>query len=328
MGYKLDAPTARGAFGTVYRATDAAGERIAIKVLLEEIRNNHELLQSFRRGVRSMKILADHKLDGVVTYRDSSEIPAFVVMDWVEGPSLEEAVESKNLQEWAAILRTAYHLSDIIRRAHDLPERVLHRDLRPSNVMLKGFYTDSDDWKVVVLDFDLSWHLGADERSVIHGSTRYGYLAPEQIVRLPGVSTRHSGVDSFGLGMMMFFMASGRHPIPAEHRHTTWNEIVRKACSGHALTKWKSLPERFARLILNATRDQQSQRWDIAQIAVELQQLVLAANRPEQVISPEFIAEEVASRAGILEKYIWRPDESCAEHRLPTGLQVRLAGIR
>lgn len=326
MGYKLDAPAAKGAFGTVYRATDATGQPIAIKVLLEEIRNNRELLQSFRRGVRSMKILSDHKLDGVVIYRDSSEIPAFVVMDWVEGPSLEEAVEARQFHEWSTILRTAKHLANIIRRAHDLPERVLHRDLRPSNVMLKAFYSDPYDWKVVVLDFDLSWHLGADERSVIHGSTRFGYLAPEQIMRLPGVSTRHSGVDSFGLGMIMFFMASGRHPIPAEHRHSTWAEIVRGACNRHVPDQWNSLPERFARLILNATRDQQSQRWDLAQIQTELDQLWIAGTRPGDVVSPELLAEEVASRTGFLAKYDWRQDEPCASHRLPTGLQVSLAG--
>lgn len=44
-----------------------------------------------------MHILGEHNVDGVVTYRDSSEIPAFAVIDWVEGPSLQEAVESKLL---------------------------------------------------------------------------------------------------------------------------------------------------------------------------------------------------------------------------------------
>lgn len=150
-----------------------------------------------------MKILSERHVDGVAVYRDSSEIPAFVVMDWIEGPSLQEAVEARAFRDWNTILRTAKHLTRVIRNAHELPERVLHRDLRPSNVMLRDFYSDPDNWKVMVLDFDLSWHLGAEERSVVHGSTLYGYLAPEQIMRVPGVSTRHSAVDSFGLGMVM-----------------------------------------------------------------------------------------------------------------------------
>ncbi|MBI5918718.1 MAG: protein kinase [Nitrosomonadales bacterium] len=326
LQYKLDAPAAKGAFGRVYRATNSAGESVAIKVLLEEIRNNKELLQSFRRGVRSMRILSDRGVPGVVTYRDSSEIPAFVVMDWVDGPSLEEAVEARHFQDWSTILRTAKHLTRVIREAHELPERVLHRDLRPSNVMLMNFYSEPDEWKVVVLDFDLSWHLGADEKSVIHGSTLYGYLAPEQIARLAGVSTRHSAVDSFGLGMIMFFMVSGRHPLPAQHRHSNWPEAVHEACDRHTSTAWTSLPERFARLIINATRDEQSNRWDVAQIQTELDQLWIAGSRPESVISPEVLAEEIASRTATLRKYEWHPDYARASHRLPTGLQVTLAG--
>ena len=326
LGYKVEQSVAKGAFGTVYRATGAEGEPLAIKILLEEIRNNDELLQSFRRGVRSMRILTQHQLDGVVGYRDSSEIPAFVVMDWVDGPSLQEAVESRALEDWQTILRTAKHLTRILREAHELPERVLHRDLRPSNVMLKGFYTEPEDWKVVVLDFDLSWHRGATERSVVHGSTLFGYLAPEQMIRIPGVSTRNSAVDSFGLGMVLFFMVDSRHPIPAEHRHTDWSATVQSACGKHSWENWKSLPARFARLIMNATRDQQATRWDVMQIETELNRLWEVATRPESIVAPDLLAEEVASRVDVFRTYLWDEDLTGANTELPTGLRVRLRG--
>lgn len=323
LGYTLEEPVAKGAFGAVYRAKDSSGTPLAIKILLEEIRNKEELLHSFRRGVRSMRILSEHHLTGVVPYRDSSEIPAFVVMDWIDGPTLHEAVASKQIRNWSVLLRCAKELTSILKRAHELPERVLHRDLRPSNVMLRGFYTN-DDWDVVVLDFDLSWHRGATDRSVVHGATMFGYLAPEQIVRRDGVSTRHSAVDSFGLGMLLFFMVAGRDPIPAEHLHSDWQATVQTGCRKFSDDQWRSLPDRFARLILNATHDQQARRWDIAQIAVELGRLFEAATTPEKVIAPDFLAEEIAARTDVLRQYRWNEDMTSATTVLPTGLTVSL----
>ena len=264
LGYRLEREIAKGAFGTVYEATGPGGERMAVKVLLQEVRNNPDLLQSFRRGVRSMRILSDNGIDGMVAYRDASEIPAFVVMDWIDGPNLQTAVEAKFLGDWFSILRVSKDLVTIIRKAHRLPQRVLHRDLRPSNVMLKDYYTQPENWEVVVLDFDLSWHRGATERSVVHGSALLGYLAPEQIQRVRGVSTRHAAVDSFGLGMTLFFLVSGRHPIPTEHRHSSWAESVYQACGAISTKSWNSVRKRFGRLIINTTRDLQVERWDLA----------------------------------------------------------------
>ena len=326
LGYKLESQAAKGAFGTVYRAVGSSGEPLAIKVLLVDIRNNTELLQSFRRGVRAMHILSNHKVDGVVEYRDSSEIPAFVVMDWVDGPSLQEAVQSRLLQGWDMVLRVGKDLTRIVRRAHELPERVLHRDLRPSNVMLKDFYADPDNWRVVVLDFDLSWHRGSTEKSVVYGSTLFGYLAPEQIQRLHGVSTRHSAVDSFGLGMTLFFMVSRRDPVPDQQRHADWPGIVRSACRACPADGWSSLPERFARLILNATHDAQAKRWDLAQIENELIRLLEAATTPELVDSLDFLVEELAARTNSLTGYTWDEDAGAASRELPTGLRVCLRG--
>ena len=172
---------ASGAFGKVYQATDSVGNLVAVKVLHEAIRRNADFLQAFRRGVRSMEILGNNGVKGMVPYRKAFEIPACVVMDWVDGPNLDDAVSSRQIGDWELILRIGSDMADIVRRGHVLPERVLHRDIRPSNVMLRGFYSDPDKWDVVVLDFDLSWHRGALEKSVIHGSAMLGYLAPEQI---------------------------------------------------------------------------------------------------------------------------------------------------
>jgi hypothetical protein len=121
LKYRLLEETARGSFGTVWRATDDSGKSLAIKVLHESVRNRDDMVQSFRRGVRSMSILSDRKVSGVVPYIDAYEIPAFAVMDFVEGCNLTEAVRNHVIDDWPKVLKIAADLTGIIRRSHRLP---------------------------------------------------------------------------------------------------------------------------------------------------------------------------------------------------------------
>ena len=326
LDHVLSEEVANGAFGKLYRAIDSDGNLVAVKVLHEAIRRNADFLQAFRRGVRSMEILSNHGVEGMVPYRKAFEIPACVVMDWIDGPNLDDAVASSQIEDWELILRIGSDIADIVRRGHVLPERVLHRDIRPSNVMLRGFYSDPDKWDVVVLDFDLSWHRGALERSVIHGSAMLGYLAPEQIENLPNVSTRHAAVDSFGMGMVLFFMMTRRSPLPDEHKHTDWKNTLMQAAYRRPCNQWRSTPSRFARLIESATQHNQSERWDMTQIQAELQRLHQSVLRPDSTQYSELIAEEIATRCEFSKNYEWDSDQMAAVKDNPSGVRFSIRG--
>ncbi len=324
LGYTLNREISSGSFGRVYSATDPDGKTVAVKVLHEEVRRDPKLLKSFRRGVRSMRILHKHGVNGMVAYLDASEIPAFVVMELIDGPNLSEATQAGYLKEWVDLLKASTELAHTVRRAHELPERVLHRDLRPSNVMLSDYFYDQDAWSVVVLDFDLSWHRGAYEQSVLHTSAA-GYLAPEQMRSIKSVSTRSAAVDSFGVGMTLLYLCSGKDPSPDQHLHKDWEDDVRRACDRMEGDIWRSVPERFARLIVAATRDNQAERWDMAEITGELDRLLGAVRDPDSVKSAELLTEEVAARCEALSGYEWDADGVRARRILPTGIRISLA---
>jgi eukaryotic-like serine/threonine-protein kinase len=216
-------------------------------------------------------------------------------------------------------------LADIIHRTHLLPERVLHRDIRPPNIMLKNLYTDRHNWCVVVLDFDLSWHHGSLELSIASPQTMNGFLAPEQLVRKPGVSTRNSAVDSYGLGMTLFYLRTGKEPIVSQHKHSDWHRSLHKNYITQSCRTWRSVPHRFARLIESATKEVQSERWDIGQMAGELKRL-RGAESGRRVDSAELIAEELVVRSEIADEYEWNYDQMEAKITLPTGLTLSLRG--
>lgn len=326
LGHILSEEVASGAFGTVYQAYDSEGNKVAVKVLRGEMRLQKDLFHAFRRGVRSMKILSENNVQGMVPYRKAFEIPAFVVMDWIDGPDLGDAVASMQVSGWDFTLRIGSEIADIVRRGHLLPDRVLHRDIRPSNVMLRGFYTEPHDWDVVVLDFDLSWHKGALEKSVTPGGSLLGYLAPEQIEDISGVSTRHTAVDSFGLGMVLFFMLSGRDPLPDQHRHADWERTLLQLVKSNPCEQWESIPNRFARLIKYSTLHRQSERWDMTQIQGELQRLRECVLNPTATRSAELLAEEMATRCEFSTGYDWDENRLAAVKEQASGVRLEIQG--
>lgn len=327
FGNTLIEQVARGAYGKVFRAEDPEGQPIAIKVLLPELRAENQLLHSFRRGVAAMRILEGRKVAGMVAYKAASEIPAFVTMDWIEGPNLAEAKEGGLLADWNVILWACLELARILRSAHELPERVLHRDVRPANVMIRNgwSYPDYDDWELVVLDFDLSTFRGARQKSVLSEGSALGFLAPEQLDAKSPYSTRNAAVDSFGFGMTLLFLCSGDEPEAYSQRRADYDALVRRATQEPSGSSWASLPERILRLILAATSDRQPLRWDMPQILRELMRLQ-EAQRGNSVEDMDMLTEEVIARCPSCRGYRWDIDGELAELKRTDGLTLTFNG--
>ncbi len=327
LGYKLVKEIAEGAFGHVYEALDKNDKKVVVKLLKGDVRSKPEMLQSFRRGVAAMKILSDENIKGMVSYTDCSEIPAFVVMDYIEGPNLKEAFQRNYLEDWHDVLRFGVELTTIIRKAHQLPQRVLHRDLRPPNIMLKNYETDPENAKVVVLDFDLSWYRDAIEVSVAHQPALYGYLSPEQLERTPGVSTKNAAVDSFGLGMTLYYMRTGRDPVFMQQKHVDWESKVFEIADDHPYQGWVSLPIRYANLIIQSTKHKQSERCDVAEIKGELEQLLSIIENPNGNIAIDLLCQEIATRCASslgIKKNIWDYDTEKAIIQMASGVKISI----
>jgi hypothetical protein len=325
FGYKLIEKIGEGAFGRIFRAESPTGQEVAVKLLHEAVRSEPERLQGFRRGVASMQILQQRRIEGAVAYHRAAEIPAFAVMDLISGLNLSQAVNTCNIGEWNELLSVALQIVKILRESHQLPERVLHRDLRPHNVMVINPWDEPFEWEVKILDFDLSWHRDAVEVSIDQPGATNGYLAPEMIHRQRGVSTRSALVDAFGLGMTYFFMRTKRDPLPMESSHTTWKETLIEEASRYRCPKWKSLPTRFFRLIGESTEPEQAKRVDVVQIESEIQRLVNAASDHRLVYEADLWAEELAARCSTMPYHVSADDGSYAINI--GGLILTLRGL-
>lgn len=324
--YELQSTIAKGAFGYVYKAIGISGKEVAIKILHGNVTEEPQMLECFRRGVDAMQILSKNNVKGMVPYIETWEIPACTVMELINGPNLEQAVEWNYVDSWQMLIRIAIDLVSIIRMAHQLPQRVLHRDMRPANVMLKDYDAGADRSEVVVLDFDLSWHRDASGLSVNLGKSTNGYLAPEQLDISRKKLTRNALVDSFGMGMTLLFLASGKHPKIEEHNHPQWGLRLKERVEVKECSEWVSLPRRYARLIEWATKDKQHDRWDMTRILGELKRLAECARSPFKVESVELLCEEIAARCENMSKiYTWDNALFSAVAELKSGFTVTIS---
>ena len=322
--YVITDTIAKGAFAYVYKATDPTGKIVAIKILHGNIREEPEMIEAFRRGVAAMSILSHREVKGMVPYFATWEIPTCCVMELIDGPTLEAAVEERHFEDWHSILKIAIDVGSILRAAHRLPERVLHRDVRPANIMLKDFYDDPLNLNIVVLDFDLSWHRDASGLSVDLAKKENGYHAPEQLDKSQKNASRNALVDSFGFGMTLYFLVSKKHPRPSQHTQIDWNSLLVKNVLGKKCAEWKSLPRRFARIIDKATQDVQKDRWDLTRILGELTILMECISSADETTSSiEHVCEELIARCSeIPSNYIWDADKMRTQVELISGFTV------
>lgn len=323
LGYSLMRRANGGAFGSVYHAFNAKGEPVAIKVLHAEKLDDVDFYRNFRRGVNSLRILGSRKVAGIVQFLDAVEIPPSLVMEWIEGPTLSELVHQGQLESWRDRLIVMNRLATVLRASHSLPERVLHRDLRPANVMIRDFYTDPDKLDLVVLDFDLSWHRGAEDHSIMY-SPALGYLAPEQRRRIPKSTTRTTLVDSYGFGMVMYFVMTGKDPIPDAHLIPKWRSDLLSQLENNRCREWRCVPKRVARLILGAACEEQNKRLDLVQIQGELQGLIDYMDNPAAISSVSILTEELAMRTDHMQGYVWKEQTSLAEFQVTPERRICL----
>jgi len=316
-----------GLFGTVFKAVAKDGSLRAIKILRNEVMSNETMLQCFRRGATSMKILERAKVPGMAKLYQALEIPPSIIMEFVEGGNLEDAKAASLLDGWDEVFAVCRDVAKIVRSGHLLPERVLHRDIRPANIMLRGLYTQSER-EVAVLDFDLSWHVGAIGNTIApHVMQAMGYLSPEQRSATGGITTRSATVDSFGLAMTLYHLLTGLHPGLGEHREPNWEGIIYSRLPTGGLGAWRSIRRRAARLISLGTASEQVRRPDMGEMEYEFARLYECLVEPAKVQSAELVSENIAFDA-FGGNYDWNDETLTARRLLASGTEFSIGSIR
>ncbi|HEY2825143.1 MAG TPA: serine/threonine-protein kinase [Gemmatimonadales bacterium] len=203
--YELGAELGRGGMGAVYRATDLRLRRdVAIKVLPPEL----GLSADYRaRFVREAQLAAGLSHPNIVPIYDVGEREpiTWFVMAMVDGESLRAKVEREGPQPLSVVRRVLQETAQALAYAH--ARGVVHRDIKPDNILL-----DRGSGRPLVTDFGIAKALTADteltQPGEVIGTARY--MAPEQAL---AEGTADGRVDMYALGLVGYFMLTGKHLI-------------------------------------------------------------------------------------------------------------------
>jgi serine/threonine-protein kinase len=193
----------RGGMGEVYRATDTSlGRPVAIKVLDERLAADETVRRRFAREAHAAARLSGQA--GIVTVFDVGEWHGrpFIVMEYVRGESLEDALRRQGPQPPSVVLRWLEQTANALDQAHE--GGVIHRDVKPSNLLL------DNEGRVHVADFGVAVAAGLDsltQAGMVIGTA--GYLSPEQAQG--GAATPAS--DRYALGVVAFELLAGTRPF-------------------------------------------------------------------------------------------------------------------
>ena len=216
--FELKREARTGGMGTVYQAIDRrSGAVVALKVL--HVRTATETA----RFDQEARLLAELSHPGIVRYFDRGTTPhgaPFIVMEWLEGETLEERLSRGSLGP-AAVVHVAYRVLDALAAAHE--RGVVHRDIKPSNVFLVGGrLTDTR-----ILDFGIARRVFDRKRFTRKGSTvgTPRYTAPEQARGRSDVDGR---ADIFSLGCVLYEALAGEAPFVGDSAA----EVMQKVCAG------------------------------------------------------------------------------------------------
>ncbi|MCS6711447.1 serine/threonine protein kinase [Brachybacterium sp. EF45031] len=214
-GYTVRERIGAGGMGIVYRATDADGQDVALKLLRPEIADDPRARRRLAREVAAQRRLRDENIVRVIDAElDSPE--AFVATEFVPGPTLEDAVRSRGGLHPEIVREIGLILGGTLRSIHRAG--VVHRDLKPSNILLRdaapedldGYDPDGPRVDPVIIDFGIA--LAAEESRLTSTGLVMGtaaYLDPE--IMRTNVSTPAG--DWWAWAAILAFAATGREPF-------------------------------------------------------------------------------------------------------------------
>src|SRR5678815_2508163 len=133
--YKIESLLGKGGMGAVYLARHILlGDRVAIKILPPEVRNNAEWLRRFRREGQAARRFRHANAVTVYDLRTAADGTIYMVMEYVEGHTLDLAIKTRGRFSAAESLDILTPIMSVLDTAHSMG--VVHRDLKPENIMI------------------------------------------------------------------------------------------------------------------------------------------------------------------------------------------------
>lgn len=217
--YELMECIGEGGFGAVYRARQlSTGQQVAVKFLTLD-RLSQKDVARFEQEVAVLSKLSHPNIVTIIDSGTSDEGKPFLVLHFVEGQTLSKWMEKHSQLQWDEFKDIFVQVCNGLSHAHS--KGVIHRDVKPSNIMI---IEESDGQRIAKLvDFGIARDYESSVRATTTGAVigSPAYISPEQAGGYP-VDAR---TDIYSLGCVMYECLTGRLPFEAE---TALQSVVKR----------------------------------------------------------------------------------------------------
>ncbi|MCP2337011.1 serine/threonine-protein kinase [Actinomadura rupiterrae] len=199
-GLRLLGRLGEGGMGAVYLGLSDSGQRVAVKVVRRDMAADPGFRARFDTEVANARRVASFCTARVLDHGESDGVP-YLVTEYIAGPSLADHIEAEGALGGGSLRGLAVGVATALAAIHAV--RLVHRDLKPRNVML------AEDGPRVI-DFGIARALDADDHHTRTGGFvgSPGWCAPEQVFD----GRVSPAVDVFAWGTLVAYAATGRHP--------------------------------------------------------------------------------------------------------------------
>lgn len=242
--YILERPINRGSQGEVWRALDENARAWALKLIFEAGKANAVLVER-ERWEREVLVGASVRHDCLPAVVDSGESPEgrWLVSEFIEGNTLAQRYRSHLVQDAREFAGTMVCVCTALEALHHAELAggvgVVHRDVKPANVLISGYGSDAFAWLV---DLGTAKLLDGSSTAVL-GTLEY--LAPEQVAGR-GLSAK---TDVWAAAAVAFWLLTGHTPVPKEAGETNDEYLRRRLMAVRAASVLGSLPVWAAALV-------------------------------------------------------------------------------
>ena len=209
--YEVESLVATGGMGEVYRARDAKGAQVALKILRRHLVASPQAAERFETEARAASALNHPNIVGICESGESA-VGLFIAMEWVDGPTFREVIDAGTVSAVQAI-DWGGQAARAVAAAH--AAGILHRDIKPENIMLgRGGVLKILDFGLARLEGPVRIEVDSSGASGTISGTLSGTLLymPPEILR---GELATSASDVYSLGAFLYELWAGRHPFAA-----------------------------------------------------------------------------------------------------------------
>jgi serine/threonine protein kinase len=270
--YNMLSILGEGGMSVVYKAHHTMMDRqVAIKILKNFESSQDTMLKRFQQEARAASSLNHNNLITLYDFGISEDGLAYIVMDYLEGQSLEARIEKQGRLSPDNALKLFIQVCEGLDHAHS--KGIIHRDIKPSNIVLLSATGTNDFVKIV--DFGIAKLLPESNKETFH-LTQAGqifgsplFMSPEQCLNRK-IDNR---TDVYALGATLYTALVGRPPFEAPTlAEIIYSHLKENPTPPSQTVPEAKIPERLEHVILKCLEKQPEDRFQsMAEVRAELE---------------------------------------------------------